>query len=93
MQRRKFNQASSSAIGALILATYSHANALLWGDLAGISNAEASTGLKTDLEKGAEAAVALLGRTEGYLGKPKVRIPLFGYLDDASKSLKMNWKN
>lgn len=88
MQRRQFNQLGSSALGALVLATYQHAHALSVGDLAGISNADASSGLKTALEKGVTAAVSLLGRTDGFLGNPKVRIPLPGYLEDASKLLK-----
>lgn len=88
MQRRKFNQLGTSAIGALILTTYQHAQALSLGDLAGISNADAGNGLKTALEKGAVAAVALLGQTDGFLGNPKVRIPLPGYLEDAAKLLK-----
>lgn len=88
MQRRQFNQAGASALGALVLATYQHAYAVSLGDLAGISNADASAGLKTALEKGAVAAVALLGKTDGFLGNPKVRIPLPGYLEDASKLLK-----
>ena len=61
MQRRQFNQASVSAIGALVFATYQQAQALSLGNLAGISNQDASTGLKTALEKGALAAVALIG--------------------------------
>lgn len=85
MQRRNFNQAGVSALGLLILATYRQAHAL---SLADLSNAEASGGLKTALEKGALAAVALLGKTDGFLGNPKVRIPLPGYLEDASKLLK-----
>ena len=88
MQRRQFNQASVSAIGALVFATYQQAQALSIGDLSGVSNAEASTGLKAALEKGATAAVALLGRPDGFLGNPKVRIPLPGYLEDAAKLLK-----
>lgn len=88
MQRRKFHQASISVLGGLILATYHQAHALTLGDLADISNADASAGLKTALEQGAVAAVALLGKTDGFLGNPKVRIPLPGYLEDASKLLK-----
>ena len=88
MLRRKFNQASIGALGALILATHQQARALSLGDLAGISNADASNGLKTALEKGAVAAIALLGRPDGFLGNPKVRIPLPGYLDNAAKLLK-----
>ena len=85
MQRRNFNQAGVSALGLLIVATYRHAQALSLGDL---SNADASKGLKTALEKGVLAAVALLGRTDGFLGNSKVRIPLPGYLEDASKLLR-----
>lgn len=85
MLRRDFNQAGIGALGTLILATYQQAHALSLGDL---SNAEASSGLKTALERGALAAVALLGKTDGFLGNPKVRIPLPGYLEDASKLLR-----
>ena len=88
MQRRKFNQAGASALGALILTTYQQAHALSVSDLAGVTSLEASSGLKTALEKGVLAAVALLGKTDGFLGNPKVRIPLPGYLEDASKLLR-----
>ncbi len=85
MQRRNFNQAGVSALGLLIFATYHQAHAVSLGNL---SNADASNGLKTALEKGVLAAVALLGKTDGFLGNPKVRIPLPGYLEDAAKLLK-----
>ena len=85
MQHRNFNQAGISALGLLLRVTYRQAHALSLGDL---TNAEASNGLKTALEKGALAAVALPGKTDGFLGNPKVRIPLPGYLEDASKLLK-----
>lgn len=88
MQRRNFNQAGASALGLLNAAAYGQAHALSLGDLSGISNTEASTGLKTALEKGALAAVSLLGKPDGFLGNPKVRIPLPGYLEDASKLMK-----
>lgn len=55
--------------------------------LAGISNAEASKGLKGALEIGALAAVQLLGRPDGFLANPQVRIPLPGYMKDAAKFL------
>lgn len=88
MQRRLFNQAGVSAIGALVLATYGQAHALSLGDLAGISNKDANAGLKTALEKGALAAVALLGKTDGFFGNDKVRITLPGYLNDVAGLLK-----
>ena len=89
MQRRHFNLASTSVFGSLILASYQQAWALSVSDLAGISNKDASAGLKTALEKGALAAVALLGRTDGFFGNDKVRIPLPGFLQDAAGILKM----
>lgn len=85
MQRRNFNQAGVSALGLLVLATYQHAQAVTLGNL---SNADASNGLKTALEKGVLAAISLLGKTDGFLGNPKVRIPLPGYLEDAARLLK-----
>jgi hypothetical protein len=56
--------------------------------LAAITNTEASQGLKAVLSMGADAAVKLLGAPDGFLGNPAVRIPLPGYLKDASKFLR-----
>jgi TRAP-type mannitol/chloroaromatic compound transport system substrate-binding protein len=44
--------------------------------------------VRAALERGAIAAVGLLGRNDGFLGNPKVRIPLPGVLADAAKLLK-----
>ena len=85
MQRRNFNQAGAGALGLLMLTTYGQARALSLGDL---TSAEAGSGLKTALEKGVLTAIALLGKPDGFLGNPKVRIPLPGYLEDASRLLK-----
>jgi hypothetical protein len=49
---------------------------------------DAAAGVRAALERGANAAVALLGRTDGFLGNPKVRIPLPGFLNDAAKLLR-----
>jgi hypothetical protein len=86
MQRRQFTQSTTAMIGLLILAAHEQARALSLGDL---TEGDASKGIKVALEKGALAAVALLGKTDGFLGNPKVRIPLPGFLEDASKLLKM----
>lgn len=53
-----------------------------------LSQADASAGVRAALERGAVAAVALLGQADGFLGNPKVRIPLPGFLNDAAKVLK-----
>jgi hypothetical protein len=85
MNRRQFTTASGRTIAALIGMAYAQAHALSLGDL---TNAEASQGLKTALEKGALAAVGILGKADGFWGNDKVRIPLPGFLDDAAKLLK-----
>ena len=85
MDRRQFGIQSGRGIATLVALAHAQAYALSLGDL---TNAEASSGLKTALEKGALAAVALLGKTDGFLGNAKVKIPLPGFLDDAAKLLK-----
>ena len=45
-------------------------------DLAGLSNGEASSGLKDALTQGAGVAVGKLGVENGFLGNEKVKIPL-----------------
>jgi hypothetical protein len=67
------------------MAAWSQAHAL---GIADLSNTEASQGLKTALERGALAAVGLLGKPDGFLGNPKVRIPLPSFLKDGVKMLK-----
>ena len=52
------------------------------------SEADSALAIRTALERGAVAAVDLLGRTDGFLGNPKVRIPLPGYLEDAAGILR-----
>lgn len=85
MDRRQFNSIPVPLLAAVILLAQQRAHALSIDDL---TNAEASQGLKTALEKSAVAAVNLLGRVDGFLGNEKVRIRLPGYLDDASKLLR-----
>jgi hypothetical protein len=53
-----------------------------------LGDADASAGVKAALERGAVAAVGLLGRTDGFLGNALVRIALPGYLNDGAKVLK-----
>lgn len=53
-----------------------------------LSQNDAARGIREALGRGAESAVALLGRPDGFLGNPQVRIPLPGLLEDAAKLLK-----
>ncbi len=58
-------------------------------DLSGITNADASAGLKEALNKGSVAAVAKLGVENGFLNNPKVRIPLPEGLKQARQAMKL----
>ncbi len=53
-----------------------------------LGESEAASGVRAALERGALAAVGLLGRTDGFLGNPQVRIPLPPALDDAARALR-----
>lgn len=83
MQRRTATH--HITLGLLVLAAHRQAWAL---SLAQLSQQDATAGLKTALERGAQAAVALLGREGGFLNNERVRIPLPGYLDDAGQMLR-----
>ena len=78
MQRRKFTSALLSVTGMWALAARA----------ADITEGDAALGVRAALERGAVAAVGLLGKSGGFLDNPKVRIPLPGYLNDAAKMLK-----
>ena len=85
MDRRQFNGFSITALGLLTSLAALQVHALTLADL---SNADASKGLKTALEKSALSAVSILGVTDGFMGNEKVRIPLPGYLNDATSLLR-----
>lgn len=55
---------------------------------AALNEGDAATGIRAALERGAIAAVGLLGRTDGFMGNPAVRIELPGYLKDGARLLK-----
>jgi len=81
MDRRKFSLGCFAA--AVLQHTSAHALSL-----ADISNTQATQGLRAALERGARAAVAQLGRPDGFMGNDQVRIPLPGYLNDAAGMLR-----
>jgi uncharacterized protein DUF4197 len=78
MQRRKFTSGIVSAGGLWLLAPAAHA----------LTETDAAGGIRAALERGAVVAVGLLGKTDGFLGNPKVRIPLPGFLNDAARFLR-----
>ena len=60
-----------AVLAGLIVATAAHALSL-----ADLTNKDATTGLREALTQGAGKAVDLLGRNDGFMGNPKVKIPL-----------------
>lgn len=78
MQRRPFLLAALAASGASM-------SPAAWASL---SELDAASGIRTALERGAEAAIMGLGKTDGFLGNAKVRIPLPGHLEDAAKLMR-----
>jgi len=53
-----------------------------------LSSSDAGSGLKEALTRGAEFAISNLGKQDGFLGNPKVKIPLPGSLQKAEKGLR-----
>lgn len=80
MDRREFTGQLATGLALWVWAAQARALSL--------SDADASAGLKAALDRGADSAVALLGKTDGFLGNPKVRIPLPSGLESAAKLLK-----
>ncbi|MCG6967362.1 MAG: DUF4197 domain-containing protein [Chromatiaceae bacterium] len=78
-----FDDLMKSAGG--LLDSASHATG---GGASSLSNAQISAGLKEALSLGAERAVAVLGRSGGFLDDGRVRIPLPGVLGSAAKGLR-----
>jgi hypothetical protein len=54
----------------------------------GVTESDAAAAIRVALERGALSAVSLLGKTDGFLGNPKVRIPLPDYLEEAASLLR-----
>lgn len=58
------------------------------GSARAMGESDAASGVRAALERGAVAAIGTLGRKDGFLGNPTVRIELPGYLKDAAQLLK-----
>ena len=84
-----FNRRSFQLFAALLTlraAGYSSdALALSLGDL---TNSDATSGLKAALARGTAAAIDSLGKNDGFLGNPLVKIPLPSYMENAAKIMR-----
>ena len=54
---------------------------------AGLSESRADSGLREALRVATSRTVSQVGRTDGYYGDPKIRIPLPGFLETARKAM------
>ena len=85
MQRRQF----TPALAALLLARSACGLLLVRAaDAFALDESTATAGVRVALERGADSAVALLGRPGGFLDNPQVRIPLPGALKTAATMLR-----
>lgn len=75
MDRREFTALLLTGLGAA-------------GPAWALNETTAASGVRAALERGARAAVASLGRSDGFLGNPLVRIGLPSHLDKAARLLK-----
>ena len=85
MQRRQFTPALAALFGARAAAF------VLLGESAdafALDEGQAASGVRAALERGADTAVALLGRPGGFLDNPQVRIPLPPALKGAASMLR-----
>jgi Protein of unknown function (DUF4197) len=73
MNRRNFNQGGLQLLAALLTLR-----------AAGYS----ANGLKAALARGTASAIDSLGKSDGFLGNPLVKIPLPGYMDSAAKIMR-----
>ena len=85
MHKRQFN-AFTLLSAVSLMAHLRVAQAISWADVTGN---DASSGLQLVLEKGAAAAVGMLGAQDGFMGDDKVRIALPGHLNEVAKWFKM----
>jgi len=85
VNRRQFSRLSVGYSAALLCALPTTSQG---GTLNDVSSAQATQGVKAALEKGVRFAIDSLGRTNGFLGNDKVRIPLPAYLEDAAGLLR-----
>lgn len=70
--------------GALVLPALAHADLL-----SSLTSSDATAGIRAALERGAQAAIELLGRTDGFWSNDRVRIPLPEWLAKAEGLFRM----
>lgn len=80
---------SARLVALLLLATSTILLTCNAATLESLTSQQRTEGLKTALSQAVQVAVANLGKQDGFLGNPEVRIPLPGRLQKAEGMLKM----
>ena len=77
------------ALFSALVVTASQSSRAYAFSLADLTQSDASAGIKTALQKGADVAVQLLGKQDGFWGNELVRIALPDWIKKAEKGLKL----
>src|SRR5207253_10904077 len=77
-----------AAAGVLVLQPRAYADLL-----SSVSSSDATAGIRTALQRGAEAAFDLLGKTDGFWGNERVRIALPDWLAKAASAFQLYGRN
>jgi hypothetical protein len=85
-RRESLVSITMAAAALLVGARANSGHAFSFADL---TQKDASAGVKAALERGADIAVQLLGKQDGFWGNDKVRIPLPDWIGKAERALKM----
>lgn len=89
MPRRNFNRQGFQLFAALLtLRAAGYSADVLALSLDSLTSSDASSGLKAALARGTAAAIDSLGKSDGFLGNPLVKIPLPGYMESAAKIMR-----
>lgn len=79
-------------MSAMLLGLFAAAGSASAVSIDQLTGTEANAGLKAALDQGVASAVASLGKTDGFWGNPKVRIPLPENLQRAKSAMKLMGK-
>lgn len=79
-------------MSAMLLGLFAAAGSASAVSIDQLTGSEANAGLKAALDQGVASAVASLGKTDGFWGNPKVRIPLPENLQRAKSAMKLMGK-
>ena len=87
-----FVRPARAFLSAILLGVFAAAGSASALSIDQLTSSDASAGLKAALDQGVTSAVASLGKTDGFWGNPKVRIPLPENLQRAKSAMKLMGK-